>query len=210
VPQLIGIALVPRENATALSSSRTHGSSGKKDTDIQGTCSPPDARLAETNMVPAGHGHNHQGALPAACPGRSLDRNTTTESVLVCPAPRSEPASRRPPVPADPALTLFPSDGRDTRRRRHPSDLIWANAVESTERVVYGMQQQRSCLITFWDYANRPSCHSQRARRTLRTQRQRKVLVKAFSTRWRRRTRTRGQELRTDHSALTGLQHEYA
>jgi hypothetical protein len=166
-----------------------------KATDIQGTCPPPDARMVETSMVTAGHGHEHQGASPAACPGRNLDRNTTTESILASPAPRSEPASRRPNVPADTALTMFSSDGRDTRRRLHPSHLIWANAMESTERVVYGMQQQRSCLLTFWNYANRPSRLSLRARSTLRTQRQTKVLVKAFSTRWRRPTRTRGQEL---------------
>jgi hypothetical protein len=64
-------------------------------------------------MVPAGHGHEHQGASPAASPGRSLDRDTTTESILASPAPRSEPASGRAPVPADPALTRFPFDGSD-------------------------------------------------------------------------------------------------
>jgi hypothetical protein len=159
-------------------------------------------------MVPAGHGHEHQGASPAACTGRSLDRNTTTESILASPSPRCEPASRRPPVPADPALILLPSKGRNTWRRRHPSHLIWANSMESTERVVYGMQQQRSCLLTFWDYANRLSFLLLRARRTLRIQRQTKVLVKAFSTRWRRRTRMREQELSSYHRALMALQHE--
>jgi hypothetical protein len=65
-------------------------------------------------------------------PNKSLDSdsNTTTESILASPAPRSEPASRHLPVPSDPTLTRFPSDGHDTRRRRHPSHLIWANAVE--------------------------------------------------------------------------------
>jgi hypothetical protein len=31
---------------------------------------------------------------------------------------------------------MFPSDGRDTRRWRHPSQTIWANAMESTELMV--------------------------------------------------------------------------
>jgi hypothetical protein len=75
----------------------------------------------------------HRLPLP---PKRSLDRDTMTEYILESPAPRSEPASRRPSVPADPALTRFPSDGRDTKRRRHPSQTIRVNAMESTERVV--------------------------------------------------------------------------
>jgi hypothetical protein len=62
VPQRIGIALVPRGNAIALPASGTNGSSGQKAMDIQGTCSPPNARLAKTSMVPAGHRHEHQGA----------------------------------------------------------------------------------------------------------------------------------------------------
>jgi hypothetical protein len=52
--QRIGIALVLRGNATALSASGTHGSSGEEATDIQSTCPPPDAKLAEPIMVPAG------------------------------------------------------------------------------------------------------------------------------------------------------------
>jgi hypothetical protein len=113
VPQRIGIALVTRGNATALSASGTHGRSGEEATDIQSTCPIPNARLAEAIMVPAGYGHEHQGASPAASPGRSLDRDTMTESILASPAPRSEPTSRRAPVPADPALTRFPFDGSD-------------------------------------------------------------------------------------------------
>jgi hypothetical protein len=116
VPQRISIALVPRGKATSLSASGTHGSSGEEATDIQGTFPHPDARLAETIMVLDGHGHEHQGASPAASPGRSLDRDTTTESIMASPAHRREPACRRPPIPADPALTMFQSDGRDTRR----------------------------------------------------------------------------------------------
>jgi hypothetical protein len=42
-----------------------------------------------------------------------LDRETTTEPLLGSPAHRSEPASRRPPLPSDPALTTFPFEGRD-------------------------------------------------------------------------------------------------
>jgi hypothetical protein len=87
-------------------------------------------------MIPAGHGHEYQGASPAASPGRSLDRDTTTESILASPAPRSEPSSLHIPVPSDPTLTRFQFDGHDTRRRRHPSHLIWANAIEETKRVV--------------------------------------------------------------------------
>jgi hypothetical protein len=93
-------------------------------------------------MAPAGHGHEHQGASLAACSRRSLNRNTTTESILASPTPRSEPASRRPPVPADPALTMFPSDGRDKRRRRHPSHLVWSNAMESTVSEKVGPTQR--------------------------------------------------------------------
>jgi hypothetical protein len=90
-------------------------------------------------MVLAGHGHKYQETSPAACPGRNFDRDMTTESILASPAHRSEPARRRPPIPADTALTMFPFDGRDTRRQRHQSHLIWTNVMESTERVVYGM-----------------------------------------------------------------------
>jgi hypothetical protein len=68
VPQRIGIALVPRGNATALSASVTHGRSGEEATDIQSTCPPPNARQAEAIIVPAGHGHENQGASPAASP----------------------------------------------------------------------------------------------------------------------------------------------
>jgi hypothetical protein len=89
VSHRIGIALVPRGNATALSVSGTHGSSGEEATDIQSICPPPDARLAETIMIPAGHGHEHQGTSPAATPERSLDRDATTESILASPAHRS-------------------------------------------------------------------------------------------------------------------------
>jgi hypothetical protein len=56
------------ENATALSASGTHGSCGEDATDIQSTCLPSNARLAEGIMVLAGHGHEHQGASPAASP----------------------------------------------------------------------------------------------------------------------------------------------
>jgi hypothetical protein len=89
VSHRIGFALVPRGNATALSVSGTHGSSGEEATDIQSICPPPDARLAETIMIPAGHGHEHQGTSPAATPERSLDRDATTESILASPAHRS-------------------------------------------------------------------------------------------------------------------------
>jgi hypothetical protein len=132
VPQRIGTALVPRGNATALSASGTHGSSGEEATHIQSTCPPPNSRLAEEIMVPAGHGHEHQGASPAASPGRSLDRDTTTESILASPAPRSEPASRRASVPADPALTRFAFYGSDmatggaARDRRLLEDFAWS------------------------------------------------------------------------------------
>jgi hypothetical protein len=132
VPQRIGIALVPRGNATALSASGTHGSSGEEATDIQSTCPPPNPRLAEAIMVPAGHGHENQGASPAASPGRSLNRDTTTESILASPAPQSEPASQRAPVPVDPALTRFPFDGSDmttggaARARRLIEDFAWS------------------------------------------------------------------------------------
>jgi hypothetical protein len=132
VPQRIGISLVPQGNVTALSASGTHGSSGEEATDIQSTCPPPNARLAEAIMVPAGHGHEHQGASPAASPGRSLDRDTTTESILASPAPRNEPASRRAPVTADPALTRFPFDGSDmttggaARARPLLEDFAWS------------------------------------------------------------------------------------
>jgi hypothetical protein len=119
-------------------------------------------RLAEAIMVPASHGHEHHDASPAASPGRSLDRDTTTECILASPADRSEPASRRPPVPADPALTMLPSDGRDTRRRRHPSHLIWTNAMDSTEHVMIRNTAATVVLLTFWDYANRRSCLSLR------------------------------------------------
>jgi hypothetical protein len=156
VPQLIGIALVPRRNATALSSSRTYGNTGEESTDIQSTCPPPNARLAETSIVSAGHGHEHQGASPAAPPGRTFNRDTTTESILVSSALRSEPASRRPSVPADPALTRFPPDGRDTKRRRHQSQTIRANAMKSTERVVI-RKAAATVMIAFvvpYDYAN--------------------------------------------------------
>jgi hypothetical protein len=132
VPQRIGIALVPRGNATALSASGTHGSSGEEATDIQSTCPPPNARLAEAIMVPAGLGYEYQDASPAASPGISLDRDTTTESILASPTPRSEPASRRAPIPADPALTKFPFDGSDmttggaARARRLLEDFSWS------------------------------------------------------------------------------------
>jgi hypothetical protein len=83
-------------------------------------------------MVPAGHEHEHQGASPAASPGRSLDRDTTTEFILESPAPRSEPASRHAPVLADPALTRFSFDGSDmttggpSRARRLLEDFTWS------------------------------------------------------------------------------------
>jgi hypothetical protein len=83
-------------------------------------------------MVPAGHGHEHQGASPAASSGRSLDRDTTTESILASPAHRSQPASRRAPVPADLALTRLPFDGSDmttggaARARRLLEDFSWS------------------------------------------------------------------------------------
>jgi hypothetical protein len=57
VPQRIGIVLVPRGNATVLPACGTYGSSCEEATDIQGTRPAPDARLAETSMIPAGHGH---------------------------------------------------------------------------------------------------------------------------------------------------------
>jgi hypothetical protein len=136
VPQRIGIALVPRGNAIALSASGSYSSSCEEATDIQGTRPDPDDRLAETSMVPAGHGHEHQGALPAASPGRSLDRDTTTEYILESPASRSELASRRAPVPSDPTLTRFPSDGHDTKRRRHPNHLIWVTHAHARTGVV--------------------------------------------------------------------------
>jgi hypothetical protein len=97
-------------------------------------------RLAETIMVPAGHGHEHQGASPAASPGRSVDRDTTTESILASPAPRSEPASRRAPIPADPALTRFPFDGSGmtmrgaTRARRLLEDFAWSTRTIGSRR----------------------------------------------------------------------------
>jgi hypothetical protein len=96
VQQLIGIALVARENATALSTRRTHGSGDEEATDIQGTFSHHDAILGETSTEPAGHGYENQGASPAASPGIILDRDTTTESFLASAAHLSEPASRRP------------------------------------------------------------------------------------------------------------------
>jgi hypothetical protein len=113
----------------ALSASGTYGSSDQKATDIQGNCPPPNARLAKTSMVPAGHRHKHQIALPAASPWGSLETDTTTESFLASPSSRSELASRRAPVPADPALTRFSFDGRDTESQRHPIQKIWANAM---------------------------------------------------------------------------------
>jgi hypothetical protein len=61
-------SLVPRGKAIVLSASGTHGSSGEEATDIQSTCPPPNARIAEAIMVPAGHGHEHQSASPAASP----------------------------------------------------------------------------------------------------------------------------------------------
>jgi hypothetical protein len=132
VPQRIGIALVPRGYATALSASETHGSSGEEATDIQSTCPPPLARLAEAIMVPASHEHEHQGTSPAASPERSFDRDTTTESILASPTPLCEPASRRAPVPADPDLTRFPFDGSHmttggaSRARRLLEDFAWS------------------------------------------------------------------------------------
>jgi hypothetical protein len=132
VSQRIGIALVPRGNATALSASGTHGSSDEEATDIQSTYPPPDARLAETIMVPVGHGHNHQGASPAASPGRSLDRDTMTESILAPPAHRLQPASRRAPISASPALTRFPFEGSGmatggaARARQLLEDFAWS------------------------------------------------------------------------------------
>jgi hypothetical protein len=101
------------ENATALSASGTHGNCGEEATDIQSTCPPPDYRLAERSISPASHGHKHQVASPAAYPGRSLDRDATTESILASPAHQSQPASRRPLVPAELLLIRFPFDDSD-------------------------------------------------------------------------------------------------
>jgi hypothetical protein len=111
--------------------SGTYGSSGEEDTDIQGTCPPSDAILAGTSMLPAGHGHEQQGASPAASPGRSLDRDTTTESTLATPVHRSQPASRSSPILADPALTRFPFEVSNmtnrgaARARRLLEDFAW-------------------------------------------------------------------------------------
>jgi hypothetical protein len=84
------------ERRLLCSPERTHSSSNEDATNIQSICPPCYARLAEKIMVQAGHGHEHQGASPAASPGRSLDRDTTTESILESPANRSQPASLRP------------------------------------------------------------------------------------------------------------------
>jgi hypothetical protein len=132
VPQRIGIELVPRGNAIALSASGIYGSSGEEATDIQSTCHLPDARLAEKSLVLASHRHEHLGASPAVSPGKSFDRDTTTESILASPAHRSQPSSQRAPVPADPSLTRFPFDGSDmttggaARARRLLEDFAWS------------------------------------------------------------------------------------
>jgi hypothetical protein len=89
VSQRIGVALVLREKSIARYASRTHGSGGEKSTDIQSTCTPSDARLAKTTMVPAGHGHEQHGASPAVSPGGNLDRDKTAESILASTASRS-------------------------------------------------------------------------------------------------------------------------
>jgi hypothetical protein len=164
-------------------------------------------------MAPAGHGHDHQGASPAASPGRSLDRETKIKSILASPAHRSESVVRRPPVPADPALTRFSSDGLDKMRRRHPSHLIWANAMESAERVV--IRNAAATFVLVYLLATRvvrPITHYAHAEHYVHSGK-RRVLGKArhYGTRCRRRTR--GQELLTFHRALnlqklTALRHE--
>jgi hypothetical protein len=90
------------------------------------------AKLADLSLQLQYRGLGCRALSPPVTPGGSLDRDTTTEPLLASPAHRSEPASRRPPLPSDPALTTFPFDGRDmtnggaARARRLLEDFAWS------------------------------------------------------------------------------------